>query len=92
MKLSRILQKYSSRGPWGWDEECKIDGEVVSREVDIAVTSGNTYTACLSIEGIEKAAHKMDLDLNNLDKKESVEILSITVVPLLLPTKSRKKS
>jgi predicted amino acid dehydrogenase len=39
------------------------EGEVVSKEVGIAVTSGNTYTACLAIEGIEKAAKVMDLEL-----------------------------
>lgn len=40
------------------------EGEVVSKEVNIAVTSGNTYTACLAIEGIEKAARLMDINLN----------------------------
>ncbi|PIU41659.1 MAG: shikimate dehydrogenase [Candidatus Omnitrophica bacterium CG07_land_8_20_14_0_80_42_15] len=40
------------------------EGEEVSKNVNIAVTSGNTYTACLAIEGIEKAAEKMDLDLS----------------------------
>lgn len=41
------------------------EGEAVSKEVGIAVTSGNTYTACLCIEGIEKAAKKMELDLKD---------------------------
>ena len=40
------------------------EGEVVSKKVNIAVTSGNTYTACLAIKGIEKAAKKMNIDLN----------------------------
>ncbi|NQT07175.1 MAG: shikimate dehydrogenase [Candidatus Omnitrophica bacterium] len=39
------------------------EGEVISRHSSIAVTSGNTYTACLAIEGIEKASKEMDLDL-----------------------------
>lgn len=39
------------------------EGEIVSKEVNIAVTSGNTYTACLTIEGIEKAVKAMDLNL-----------------------------
>lgn len=39
------------------------EGEAVSGRVDIAVTSGNTYTACLAIKGIRKAAEKMGLDL-----------------------------
>lgn len=41
------------------------EGEVVSKLVNIAVTSGNTYTACLAIKGIEKAAKKMGLKLEN---------------------------
>ena len=28
------------------------EGEIVSKNVDISVTSGNTYTACLAIKGI----------------------------------------
>ena len=39
------------------------EGEAVSKEVGIRVTSGNTYTACLAIEGIEKAAKLMELNL-----------------------------
>ena len=39
------------------------EGEVVSKKANIAVTSGNTYTACLAIEGIEKAADRMGLNL-----------------------------
>ncbi|MFA5256382.1 MAG: shikimate dehydrogenase, partial [Candidatus Omnitrophota bacterium] len=41
------------------------EGEIVSKKVNIAVTSGNTYTACLIIKGIEKAAKKMNINLNN---------------------------
>lgn len=39
------------------------EGMVVSKRVGIAVTSGNTYTAALAIEGIMKAAYFMDLEL-----------------------------
>lgn len=39
------------------------EGEIVSKNVNIAVTNGNTYTACLAIKGIEKAAEKMNLKL-----------------------------
>ena len=39
------------------------EGEIVSKRVKIAVTSGNTYTACLAIEGIEKATKIMELNL-----------------------------
>ncbi|MDP3697936.1 MAG: hypothetical protein Q8R55_08115, partial [Candidatus Taylorbacteria bacterium] len=39
------------------------EGEVISKRVGIAVTSGNTYTASLAIEGIIKAAYCMDLNL-----------------------------
>lgn len=41
------------------------EGAEVSKRVDIAVTSGNTYTASLAIEGIIKAAYYMDMDLAN---------------------------
>lgn len=41
------------------------EGSVVSKRVGIAVTSGNTYTAALAIEGIMKAAYYMELDLSN---------------------------
>lgn len=41
------------------------EGEEVSKRVNIAVTSGNTYTAALAIEGILKASYYMDLNLND---------------------------
>ncbi len=40
------------------------EGEEVSKHSNIAVTSGNTYTAALAIEGILKAAYYMDIDLS----------------------------
>jgi predicted amino acid dehydrogenase len=39
------------------------EGETVSRRVDTAITSGNTYAAALAIEGIIKAAYYMDVAL-----------------------------
>lgn len=39
------------------------EGEEVLKHANIAVTSGNTYTAALAIEGILKAAYYMDIDL-----------------------------
>ena len=41
------------------------EGEEVSKRVKIAVTSGNTYTAALAVEGIIKAAYCMDINLSN---------------------------
>lgn len=41
------------------------EGEMLSKRVNIAITSGNTYTASLAIEGIIKAAYYMDLDLSD---------------------------
>lgn len=41
------------------------EGEAVSKHVNIAVTSGNTYTASLAVEGIVKAAYFMELELSN---------------------------
>lgn len=40
------------------------EGEEVSKKVNLAVTSGNTYTACLAIEGILKAADYLDAILS----------------------------
>lgn len=42
------------------------EGEEVVKRVNIAVTSGNTYTASLAIEGIIKAAYYMDMDLSSV--------------------------
>lgn len=41
------------------------EGEDVSKHANIAVTSGNTYTAALAIEGILKAAYYMDMELSD---------------------------
>jgi len=40
------------------------EGEKVSKNVTTAVTSGNTYTAALTLEGIFKASELMDIDLS----------------------------
>ncbi|MDD5495522.1 MAG: shikimate dehydrogenase [Candidatus Omnitrophica bacterium] len=39
------------------------EGETVSKRVGVPITSGNTYTAALAIEGILKAAYYMEIDL-----------------------------
>ncbi|MFA6217135.1 MAG: SRPBCC family protein [Candidatus Omnitrophota bacterium] len=39
-------------------------GQEISREVDIAVTSGNTYTAAMAIDGVLKAADLVNLDIS----------------------------
>jgi predicted amino acid dehydrogenase len=38
-------------------------GVTVARELDIAVTSGDSYTAALSVEATREAARRMDVDL-----------------------------
>ena len=40
------------------------EGEEVSRRVDVAITSGNTYTAALALEGIFKASDLMGIVLD----------------------------
>lgn len=40
------------------------EGDEVAKEIDIAVTSGNTYTAALAIQGISKAAELLDKKMN----------------------------
>lgn len=39
------------------------EGAEVAKNVDIALTSGNTYTACLAIEGVIKATEIVGVDL-----------------------------
>ncbi|MBI4706904.1 MAG: shikimate dehydrogenase [Candidatus Omnitrophica bacterium] len=41
------------------------EGEIVAKEVDVAVTSGNTYTAALALQGIEKAAQILERPLES---------------------------
>lgn len=41
------------------------EGEVVSKRVDIPVTSGNTLTASLALDGIYRAAYMMGLSLSD---------------------------
>lgn len=41
------------------------EGRVVSKRVNIGVTSGNAYTASLAIDGIVKASYFMELDLED---------------------------
>lgn len=41
------------------------EGEIVSKSVNIAVTSGNTYTAVLALEGIYKSSQLMGLNLGD---------------------------
>jgi fatty aldehyde-generating acyl-ACP reductase len=50
------------------------EGESISKRVNVAITSGNTYTASLTIEGIIKAAYYMDLDLS----KATVAVIGAT--------------
>lgn len=41
-------------------------GHQIDEEVDIPITTGNTYTVALAIEGVEKAAHLLGRDLKDL--------------------------
>jgi predicted amino acid dehydrogenase len=50
------------------------EGQEVSKRVNIAVTSGNTYTAALAIEGIIRAAYYMDVSL----PKASLTVIGAT--------------
>lgn len=61
-KAERLGSKIVTLG--GFTSVVGNEGEAVSKRVNIAVTSGNTYTASLVIEGITKAAYYMDLDLS----------------------------
>jgi predicted amino acid dehydrogenase len=41
------------------------EGDKVAKEVDIGVTSGNTYTAALALQGINKAAELLEKNLED---------------------------
>jgi len=41
-------------------------GGKIREEVDIPVTTGNTYTAALAVEGVEKAAQLLEKDMKDL--------------------------
>lgn len=41
-------------------------GLTIARELDIAVTSGDSYTVAIAVEAIVDAARRMDLDLNRV--------------------------
>jgi fatty aldehyde-generating acyl-ACP reductase len=38
-------------------------GQEIAHEVDIAVTSGNTFTAAMAVDGVKKAASLLELDI-----------------------------
>lgn len=40
-------------------------GQEISKEVDVPVTTGNTFTAAMAIDGIAKAANLLNLDMAN---------------------------
>ena len=40
-------------------------GQKITKEVDIPITTGNTLTASLAVDGVLKAARLMDIDLKN---------------------------
>lgn len=42
-------------------------GITVAKELDIAVTTGNSYTVYTALEGTKKAAEMMEIDLNNAE-------------------------
>lgn len=42
-------------------------GERIKEDVDIPITSGNTYTVALAIDGVEKAAQHFDRDMKDLN-------------------------
>ena len=39
-------------------------GQEIAKEVDVAVTSGNTFTAAMAIDGVVKAAELLNLDIS----------------------------
>lgn len=41
-------------------------GRQITEEVDIPITTGNSYTSALAIEGVEKAAHLLGKELKDL--------------------------
>ncbi len=66
VKSVKIGEVFGARivGLGGFNSIFGNEGEEVARQVNIAVTSGNTYTAGLAIQGILRAAQLMERDLN----------------------------
>ncbi len=62
-KVEKLGGKIATLG--GFTSVIGNEGSEVAKRVNIAVTSGNSYTAGLAIEGVIRAAYYMDLDLSN---------------------------
>ena len=61
----RMCERSGARivGLGGFASVVGNEGQVLSDRVDVPLTSGNTMTAALTLEGIYKAARLMDIDL-----------------------------
>ncbi len=62
----RLAERLGARvvGLAGFTSIVGNEGEEVSRRVQVSVTSGNTLTAALALQGIRKAAELMEIDLH----------------------------
>ena len=52
-------------GLGGFTSVCCDEGREIAEDCDVAITSGNTLTAALAIQGVIKAAELLDLDLKD---------------------------
>ncbi|UCD55291.1 MAG: hypothetical protein JSV93_00400 [Candidatus Omnitrophota bacterium] len=61
----RVCEKRGAKivGLGGFTSVVGNEGEVLSKRVDVPLTSGNTLTAALALEGIYKAVRLMDISL-----------------------------
>lgn len=76
LKAGRLAEKLGAKivSLAGFSSIFSNQGEDVAKELSIAVTTGNTYTASLVIEGLLKAAELMQLNL----KKSTAAIIGAT--------------
>lgn len=61
-KAERLKAKIVTLG--GFTSVIGDEGRLISQKANIAITSGNTYTACLALQGIEKACDILETDLS----------------------------
>ncbi len=67
LTAARVGEKFGAKiiGLGGFTSIFGNEGEEIAQDLSVAVTSGNTYTAVLAVEGILKAAATLGLELRD---------------------------
>ena len=66
LQASRIAERLDAKiiGLGGFASIAGNEGEEISKRIRVAVTSGNTYTAAMALQGLRRAAGLMGIQLN----------------------------